>query len=443
MPRGRWLLCLALCTVVFAAPLVSASNDQQFPFELTAPGEGVAEITASAPGASWGRPGAEASVATVYLDGQYNQDIVVDHGSQPWTYGVFLGSLRGGSHELRIERNAKWSAPAAGLQVPEVHVRAIPPNSADYLALAHAPVLYARADTLGHFSDVPLLMWYEVFPEGAGEVLQYSVVFSNEDAGTPTPALMARWGRATDIEYVYRVRLEQGGHVTSETFQGFQHKDVRFRGRREGSHPFLLVATPNDVFADTGASELQYRLLPVAADLSQHSREELMDRFPWTYHIMAEELQREGKIRPFDVHAEEAVGDPRNYLYLEMDAENKQTGLVAWVKLRNESKWYSSNGGNLGLAISRSGWFRTTVELPPGTKEESMEFVAIECEDMRTPVGFVDNPSAGTPESILRSVSKAFLLDSDYRPGRNLIESHLPLMLHPGDMYTFVPLSGK
>lgn len=397
----------------------------------------MAEVTASAPGASWGRPGAEASLATVYLDGEYNQDIVVDHGSEVWTYSIFLGPLRAGSHRLRLERNAQWSAAGAGLDVRKVAVRAVPSSDPGYSALAHAPAIYARADTVGHFSDVPLLMWYEVFHEGSGVVLQYSIVFTNEDAGTPTPALMARWGRGTDIEYVYRVGLDSDGRITSEAFQGFNHHDVPFRGRRLGNHPFLLVATPNNVFADTGASLLQYRLLPVVADLGQHSREELMDRFPWTYRIMAEELQREGKIRPFGVRAEDAAGDPRSYLYLEMDADNNHSGLGAWVKLKGESKWYSSIGGNLDLAISRSGWFRTTVELPPGTPEDSIELIGVECVDLRNPSGFAGNPSAGTPESVLRSVSKAFLLDSDYRPGRNLLETHNALTLHPGDMHTF------
>ena len=44
-----------------------------------------------------------------------------------------------------------------------------------------------------------------------GERLRYSVVFSNEDGGTPSDRLMATWGRLTDIEYVYAVERDTDG----------------------------------------------------------------------------------------------------------------------------------------------------------------------------------------------------------------------------------------
>jgi hypothetical protein len=437
--RSAFCLFLFACCALLQVHPAQASYRGEFRFEVPAPGEGVAEIAASAPGASWGKSGAEASVATVYLDGEYNQDVVIDHGSEPWTYRVFLGPLPAGSHRLRIERNAKWSAAGAGLDVREVHTRVVSAGDPAYAALAHAPVLYARADTIGHFSDVPLLMWYEVFPEAAGKLFQYSFIFTNEDAGTPTPALMARWGRGTDIEYAYRVLLDAAGKTVRETFQGFRHDDVAFAGKHLGDHPYLLVATPNNVFADTGASILQYRMLPVEADLSRHSREEVMDLNPWTYLIMAEELQHEGKIRPYGVRSANSAGDPRSYLYLEMEAQNKQTGLAAWVKLKGDSRWYGSDLGYPELAIERSGWFRTTVELPPGTKPEAIEFIGVECLDRRDPFAREHSPVSEQPESILQSISKAFMLDSDYKPGKSILDVNPSLTLHPGDFYTFVP----
>ena len=109
-----------------------------------------------------------------------------------------------------------------------------------------------------------------------------------------------------------------------------------------------------------------------------------------------------------------AVGAPRQYLYLELNAENRNTGLVAWVKLKTQPQWYSSHRGRLDFTASRSGWFRTTVELPPGTTIESIEYLTIECLDLRDP----RNPGRGPqPESLLREVGQAFLLDVDYRPG--------------------------
>src|SRR5581483_6447418 len=154
-----------------------------------------AEIVAAAPGASWDKPGAEAAVATLTLDGQYNQDVFILRGGELSAYRVFLGPLTPGRHTLEIVRSDRWSAPGAGFRVQQVRASVIDLSSPDFRAVAHAPILYARADTLGRFSDAPLLMWYERFSEADGETIQYSIVFTNEDGGTPTDALMARWGR--------------------------------------------------------------------------------------------------------------------------------------------------------------------------------------------------------------------------------------------------------
>ena len=436
MLMSRLLLALVLSTVATPATSELATDSLEIGFVLEAPAEAIAEITASAPGAAWNRPGAEAAVATIYLDGRYNQDVVLFQGTETWTYRVFLGPLEAGSHRLCVERNARWSAQGAGLELAAVHVRGLASNEPEQRAIAHAPILYARADTLGHFSDIPLLMWYERFSEAKDTVLQYTVIFSNEDAGTTTDALMARWGRATDIEYVYRVRLDAQGKIREEAFQGPEHKDFAFSGRKEGRHPFLLVLSQNNIFADTGFSALQYRLLPVRADLNQHSREEVMDRFHWTYRLMAQELEREGKLRPYDAVAGTAVGDPRQYLYLEINAESRDSGVVAWVKLKGQPRWYSSHRGQRDLAVSRSGWFRTAVELPTGTAAEALEFIAIECVEVQDPR---NAPSDTSPETLLREISKVFLLDADYRPGPNLLSATPSLTLRPGEMHTFIP----
>ena len=437
---------LTIATFIFlftSCPAQAASSE--FSFVVNAPGEGVAQILASSPGSSWGTSEAEAAVATLNVDGKYNQDVLIDRGPEPQTYSVFLGPVQPGKHRLQIERSPKWSAAAAQLIIHDVKLRTVTPGETEYEAIAHAPIVYARADTLGHFSDVPLLMWYEHSMQGATNTLLYSVVFSNEDSGTPTDALMARWGRATDIEYIYRVTVGANRQVENEIFQGIEHDDRPFRGMKIGQHPLILVATPNNCFADSGFSPVQYHLLPVSQDLSQHSREELMDRFPWTYSIMAQELMREKKVRQFGASAGEAISDPRNYLYFEIQADNNQSGLVIWVKLKGHPTWYSSSRGRPGLVISRSGWYRTTVELPPGTRPESLEFIGLESVDLR-PSSLFDSdeaPDSSKAESTLRNVSKVFFLDSQYRPGPNVFEMHRVVTFHPGDMTTFVPGASK
>ncbi len=98
-----------------------------------------------------------------------------------------------------------------------------------------APIVYARPNTVGKFTDLPLLMWYEIAPTPRGRQYRYSVIFSNEDGGTQTDRLMATWGRTTDIEFVYGVELDDSGRILAEEFQGPGHEVPAFKGQHEGA----------------------------------------------------------------------------------------------------------------------------------------------------------------------------------------------------------------
>ena len=56
-------------------------------------------------------------------------------------------------------------------------------------------MVFARKNTIGKFSDIPLVLYAERLVEDGHPLLQYTMIFSNEDGGTSTRALMARWGR--------------------------------------------------------------------------------------------------------------------------------------------------------------------------------------------------------------------------------------------------------
>ena len=62
--------------------------------------------------------------------------------------------------------------------------------------------------------------------------------------------------------------------------------------------------------------------------LSAAARESVMNRSPWTYRVMAQELIREEKIRPFGTVRGKTVSDPRNYLYVEAGAIQAGAGLA-------------------------------------------------------------------------------------------------------------------
>jgi hypothetical protein len=175
----------------------------------------------------------------------------------------------------------------------------------------------------------------------------------------------------------------------------------------------------------------------VAADLTQHSREALMDQNPWTYRVTAQEMQREGKLRG-GAHPP-TIADPRQYLFIELNGENHGGALAAWAKLKNDPHWYSSHMGRLDLAISRSGWFRTTIERPLGTSAGEVEALAVECVDLRDPRS---SQSSGPPaDCVLRAGGKAFFLDSNYNPGANLMGEHQDAVIHAGEMIV-LPLAG-
>lgn len=391
-------------TAALAFALVVPFAAAQHTFEVKRAGEAVADLTMSSPGADWSKPGREAAVADVRVDGGSPFQVMLYAGETTRTYSVFLGHLEPGPHRLTIARNGTHSATGTAVKVDHVAVRA----GIDDDILARAPVLYARRNTIGKFSDVPMLVYAERF-DG---VLQYTVIFTNEDGGTSTRALMARWGRTTDIEYVYRLDTRSGSAI----IQGKGHKDIPYTGKLEGRHPRLIPVTDNNMVGDEVPSEVRYQIAPVLVDLGTGSREKVMDDDPLTYRVMAQELAREGKIRPFGTVDGQNVSDLRNYLHIEAKVAVRDAGVVAMIRGKGDATWRMSDLGRFDYAVDRDGWIRTTVELPPGTRPEDIGEIGFTCvavlgSDKKLPL---------TGSCRVDAVSKVFFLDRDYRPGRNL-----------------------
>ncbi len=280
----------------------------------------------------------------------------------------------------------------------------------------HAPILERRANAAGTQSDVPLLMYAERLRDEAGAAyLQYTVIFSNEDGGTSTPALLARWGRTTDIEHVYRVWVDARGERVRATIQTRAHKDVEYEGPFEGNHPVLGVITDNNMVGAGGNGNGERTALkPEEVDLSRASREMVMDGHPELYRMAAEELAREGKVAGL-------VGDAREYLYIEAKVVNRNTRVAARVRVGE--RWYGANVGRLDWAIERSGWVRTAVRLPGGAQAEEVGF---ECLAERG-----KEPGPCTVEAM----GKVFRLDRGYRPGKDRSPGGFaPVELQAGEM---------
>ena len=392
--RSLWILLLT----------VGACLGQQF--TIARDGEAVADLSLRTSGAEW-------ATATVRIDGAREQHVIVWAGPVRHTYRVFLGRVAAGAHRLSIS--------GEGVEAGAIRVTAT-----DDPVVAQAPVLYARKNTIGRFSDVPLLMYAE--PDG--DALVYTVVFSNEDGGTSTRALMARWGRTTDIEYVYRVSA--GGAIV----QGKDHIDRPFDGKYEDRHPLLMPITDNNMIGAAEDSPLRFQLAPVQVDLSASSREAVMDSEPLTYAVMAKELEREGKLRPFGTVEGENISDVRNYAFFEYRATHKQSAMTVQVALR-DGRVFASDLGRIDYAISRDAWVRTTVELPPATKPDDISTVGFHC-IVAPPTKRGDAmPHSGTCE--LQRVSKMFFLDEQYRPGKSLLRMEKPVTLPAGHAILLKP----
>ncbi len=380
-------------------------------------GQAVVTLRASAPGADWSRRGSEGACMSVHLDGIYLSDVVLFRGDTSFAYETLLGPVTAGKHKLQVFHElAKSSSGARQVRLDDVAVRTYGPSDPLYPVMAHAPILYGRDDARS--SDTPLLAYHEITQNGTNTTIQYTYIFSNEDGGTAPDALMARWGRLTDIEYVYRVTLDSGGQILRAEYQDKDHNAAAYLGIREGLLPLLRVVTKNNLFGPEGTSAYRFVLAPVQT-LKEGSREEIMDLNPWTYMVMAQEWEREAQewTEKAASPATRAVSDPRNYLYVEFRSRLAATGacdskLAIQVKLRGADAVYSSDHQVDSLRIQSEGWRRASVELPPGTtgaQVESLAFAAY--------VG-KNQPGCGL---MLTDVRKAFFLDQGYMPGASVV----------------------
>jgi hypothetical protein len=424
----------ALVVFALAAVVLSAQND--FSFMISRPAQVVAELEMSSPEADWGVKGREAAVADVRVDALAVQQVITYAGGQQHTYRIFLGQMEPGRHRLTVRRNQEYSALGAGLEVAAVRFHEYTQDDPMFQVLTHAPVLYARKNTIGRFSDVPLLAYCERLEEHGQPVLQYTVMFSNEDGGTSTRALMARWGRSTDIEYVYRVLLKPDGSKIRAIVQGRGHKDTEFRSPYEAGHPLLMPVTDNNMIAAAAGSPLRFQVAPSLVDLSRSSREAVMDANPVTYQVMAQELEREGKIRKFGTVDGENISDVRNYAYVEYQASHKDSALTVRVHL-NDGRVYASDLGRIDLAIGRPGWVRSTVELPPGTGKSDLRAVEFEC--VVAPPSAKERPMPHSGTCRLEAVNKVFLLDQHYRPQDSWLKVADPVEVPTGRGVLFEP----
>jgi hypothetical protein len=99
-----------------------------------------------------------------------------------------------------------------------------------------------------------------------------------------------------------------------------------------------MPVTDNNMIGQVDApNAVRYQIAPVFVDLAGHSREEVMDQNPRTCRLMAKELKREGKLRAIGTVDGEKIGDPRNYLYFELQLGRSESSVATLVPEKADS----------------------------------------------------------------------------------------------------------
>ena len=384
-------------------------------FTVPAAGEVVATITASCRPCDWRVEGGEAALLEIRVDGQYSQHLALMHGPSRTAYSVLLGPLTAGTHRLWMAHDAKRSASKAGPAVVHgVQFRTFSEGTPDYAVLSRAPILRARPGTVEKFSDFPLVMYAEQNvngESGSHYSLQYTVIFTNEDGGTPTDRLMATWGRTTDIEFIYGL-TDPGGR---EEIQAEGHKWIAFNGPRVGGHPVLWVSTLNNMVADHGPDDaVRFTFVPQLVSLAGTSREKVMDENPWMYAVTSAEMVREHRVDSDAKPGSGTIVDPRRYVTLEACGTVKDATLAFDIGVRRGSEvtWLPTDT-DPKFRIARGGCFRGGAPMPAGVSGKDVAGLRIRAYNRAAREG---EASAPTGAVTLTAVTKVFMLNQDFVP---------------------------
>lgn len=409
---------------LFCVAAPAAAQEALVGFSVSDAGDTAATIVASCASCDWGVKGRETVFLRVDVDGIYSQHVALLRGPSAESYHVLLGRLGNGSHSLHIGQDHSRSAPGAGsATIVSVDTREISERDPVHVLISRAPVLRARPGTVEHFTDLPLLLYAErdvAGGEGTGRYsLQYTVIFSNEDGGTPTDRLMATWGRTTDIEFVYGLTAPD----RRELIQSSGHEWVDFNGPRFNGHPELWVATENNMVADHGDDgAIRFAPLPVLVRLDHTSREQVMDAEPWTYGIAAGELRREGRIDNVAVAGSGQIPQPERYAVLEACAEitNAALSFELGVGRGSTLRWFSSDRGIPAFRIARGGCFRAGVPLPEGTALADVSRLRVRAFDIEQRQ--VTTGSSAPARATLTRVNELLMIDDSRMPVSQPIE---------------------
>ncbi|EHS54867.1 hypothetical protein [Paenibacillus sp. Aloe-11] len=375
---------------------VELSTGNGFRFTFSMPEDGFAELDLLARSESdWAAADRESAFVRLYLNDVYNQDVILYYGSSLGVYTRLLGYLKEGDYEVYAEFRELESAPLVSRAwIDGVELRCVADSSARSLVYRHTPLLYGR--NLSHpyenrFTDTPLVLFYSVAEEAERTIIEYQMMFSHEDEGTPAPLLMSKWGRTTDIEWMYRVELDAEGGVLNAVFQGPHHITTPFQGKYAlGGHPVLQSATTNGNFTDHITSGYRFMLTPSFQwKPEEEPREAVMSRFPFAYQVTGWEMERQQELEMPSLASSIALASQRSYVFIQtskypvpssdgeralpsrpgFNRREEDACVDIQLRLHGSDQWYSSCHHDLRLGDFRAAYegaeshFSTTIKL--------------------------------------------------------------------------------
>lgn len=326
-----------------------------------------------------------AALLAVAVDGRLCSHLVTYAGREYHPYEVHLGLVPSGLHTLELLRadSAETKVP---MRIVNVRLEVYESDHPEFAVLAHAPILFGRKEM--RTSDVPLLLAYDVRRSRDAtkqmQAIEYTVVFSNEDGGTPPAGLIHLWGRYTDIEWVYRVEFAADGKTREHAyFQGGDHETRPFHGGYENDQPTLQVITTNNMLTDSLTTKLRFSLPPRLTMPTEGPRERLMLTAPWTWQVSAREARRERDA----ARDSTAISNLRQYAFLEYAAQPldsaRASGGYFVAKYRNHPQEFASHLWSPKLVVQAKQKYvrQTALPLLSDTKPEDLvrlDFVADE-----------------------------------------------------------------
>jgi len=405
-----------LCALLLSQTTGNADT-RLIDFSTNVAGEAVASIAAGCAYCDWSAEGREAVLLKVTVDGKYSQHVALSRGESIAEYRIVLGPVSAGEHHVTIARDSALSALQAGaVTYGALKVDVIQPREREYGWLSRAPILRARPGTVEKFSDFPLVMYAEQHvngESGSRYQLQYTVIFTNEDGGTPTDRLMATWGRTTDIEFIYGLT---DGSPAREEIQAEGHKWIEFKGPREGQHPVLWVSTQNNMVADHGPEDaVRFAPAPQLVGLDGTSREKVMDDNPWMYAVTSAEMVREGRVDPLATPGSGKIVDPRRYVTIEACGQVKDATLAFDIGVRppgGEIVWLPTDT-DPRFRIARGGCFRGGSPAPAAVTSLEVAGLRIRAYNRPPRQGETAAPAGSVT---LERVTKVFMLNKAFVP---------------------------